>query len=179
MYYITRGCKSIPGYFEETVIMGKFEFKPFDEDTDLELVLSWLVETKQVIHDAEVDIARERKYYFEAVRQIQSRDKEFASLLYLNNKPVGYLSAFPMTRYPDNAYLEFCYLIPEMRGTEASDLIVQRTTRMAFQHGCKAISLNVHQQNHRAIAFYEKNGWKLREKKEDGHQRMKKTLITT
>ncbi|MCK5787001.1 MAG: GNAT family N-acetyltransferase [Candidatus Sabulitectum sp.] len=156
---------------------GKFEFKPFQEDRDLELVLKWLIETKALVSDAEVDIPRERKHYFEAVRQIQSREKEFSSVLYLNNEPVGYLCTFPMQKHPENAWLDFCYLTPEIRGSEASDLIAERTTHIASQRGCKAIFLNVHQQSHRAIAFYLKNGWKLREKKDDGLQRMKKTLI--
>ncbi|MCK5842041.1 MAG: GNAT family N-acetyltransferase [Candidatus Sabulitectum sp.] len=158
---------------------GNFEFKPFEEKKDLELVLGWLVETKQVIPDAEVDVAIERKYYFEAVRRIQSRSKEFASLLYLSDKPVGYLSAFPMLNQPENALLEFCYLIPEMRGTEASGLIIERTVQLASSGNCKVIFLNVHQQNHRAIAFYEKNGWELQETKDNGLQRMKKTLNGT
>ncbi|MCK5036366.1 MAG: GNAT family N-acetyltransferase [Candidatus Sabulitectum sp.] len=155
---------------------GKFEFRPFEEKRDLELVLRWLVETKQIIPDAQVDVALERKYYFEAVRRIQSRDMEFACLLYLNDEPVGYLSAFPMLNQPENALLEFCYLIPEMRGTEASGLIIERTVQLASSGSCKAIFLNVHRQNHRAIAFYLKNGWELQEKKDNGLQRMKKNL---
>ncbi|MEA3266148.1 MAG: GNAT family N-acetyltransferase [Candidatus Fermentibacteria bacterium] len=158
---------------------GRFEFRPFEEKNDLELVLGWLVETKRIIPDAEVDIAIKRKYYFEAVRQIQSRKKEFSSVLYLNNEPVGYLCTFPMPKQPENAWLDFCYLIPEVRGTEASDLIIDRTVQLASGGKCKAIFLNVHQQNHRAIAFYEKNGWQLREKKDNGLQKMKKTLNGT
>ncbi len=158
---------------------GKFGFRPFQEKKNLELVLGWLVETKQIIPDAEVDVASERKYYFEAVRRIQSRNKEFASLLYLNDEPVGYLSAFPMQKQPENALLEFCYLIPEVRGTDASGLIIARTVQLASSGSCKAILLNVHQQNYRAIAFYLKNGWKLREKKDNGLQSMKKILLKT
>ena len=153
-----------------------FKFKPFDEDRDLELVLKWLVETKQMIPDTEVDIALEKKCYFDHVRLIQSREREFAAVLYLNDEPVGYLCTFPMTKHPENAWLDFCYLIPDVRGTEASDLIAERTSHLASERGCSAVFLNVHQQNHRAIAFYLKNGWKLCEKKDDGLQRMKKTL---
>jgi len=157
----------------------RFEFKPFEEKKDLELVLGWLVETKQIMPDAEVDVAIERKYYFEAVRRIQSRSKEFASLLYLSDEPVGYLSAFPMLNQPENALLEFCYLIPEMRGTEASGLIIERTVQLATSGNCKAIFLNVHQQNHRAIAFYLKNGWKLQKKMDNGLQKMKKIIVSS
>lgn len=158
---------------------GKFKFRPFEEKNDLELVLGWLIETKQIIPDAEVDVASERKYYFKDVRQIQSRNMEFASLLYLNDEPIGYLCTFPMTKKPENAWLDFCYLIPEMRGTKASGLIIERTVQLASSGNCKAIFLNVHQQNHRAIAFYEKNGWELREKKDNGLQRMKKILVSS
>ncbi len=153
-----------------------FEFKPFEEKKDLELVLGWLVETKQITPETEVDVASERKYYFEHVRQIQSREKEFSSVLYLNNEPVGYLCTFPMPKQPENAWLDFCYLIPEMRGTKASGLIIERTVQLASSRNCKTIFLNVHQQNYRAIAFYLKNGWKLCEKKDNGLQRMKKIL---
>lgn len=156
----------------------KFEFRPFEESTDIEFVLKWLVEAKKVTPDTYVDIALERKYYFEAVRQIQSRDREFASVLYLNSEPVGYICTFPVLKKPENAWLDFCYLIPEIRGTEASDLIAKRTIQLASEGGCKAIFLNVHYLNGRAIAFYEKNGWELREKKDNGLVRMKKTLIS-
>lgn len=154
----------------------KFEFRPFEESTDIEFVLKWLVEAKKVTPDTYVDIALERKHYFAAVRQIQSRDKKFASILYLNSEPVGYLCTFPMPKYPGNAFLDFCYLIPEMRGTDASDLIAERTIQLASEGGCKAILLNVHHLNRRAIAFYEKNGWEQREKIENGLIRMKKSL---
>lgn len=97
-------------------------------------------------------------------------------LFYLNDEPVGYLSAFPMQKQPENAFLEFCYLIPEMRGTEASGLIIERTVQLASSGNCKAIFLNVHQQNHRAIAFYLKNGWELRDIEDNELQRMEKTL---
>ena len=157
--------------------MGReFEFRPFEESKDLEIVLSWLMETKKVTPDTKVDATLERKYYFAAVREIQSRDKEFSSILYLDNNPVGYLCTFPMRKKLDNAWLDFCYLIPEMRGTEASDLIVERTVQLALQEGCTAIFLNVHHLNRRAIAFYGKNGWKLHERKKDGLIRMKKIL---
>ncbi|MCD4707324.1 MAG: GNAT family N-acetyltransferase [Candidatus Sabulitectum sp.] len=155
---------------------GRFEFKPFDENEDLELVLVWLIETKRAIPDTDVDIALERKHYFADIRIIQAREKEFASVLYLDNKPVGYLCTFPMPKHPESAWLDFCYLIPGMRGTEASNLITERTVQLAEQRGCKAIFLNVHHLNHRATAFYEKNGWQLQKKKDDGYIRMKKSL---
>ncbi|MCK5133459.1 MAG: GNAT family N-acetyltransferase [Candidatus Sabulitectum sp.] len=155
---------------------GKFEFRPFEEKKDLELVLGWLVDTKEDIPGVEVDVPRERKYYFEAIRQIQSREKEFSSVLYLDDEPVGYLCTFPIMKHPENAWLDFCYLIPEIRGTAASALVAERTVQLASSRGCKAIFLNVHRLNRRAIAFYEKNGWKLHEKKDDELQRMKKVL---
>ena len=153
-----------------------YEFKPFRESSDLELVLKWLVETKQVTPETEVDIARERKYYFEAVRRFQSREIEFSSILYLNDKPVGYLCTFPVPKQKDRAWLDFCYLTPETRGTEASALIVSRAVRIAKERGCTAINLNVHHMNHRAVAFYRKNGWVGDIQKEDGLIRMKKTI---
>ncbi len=153
-----------------------FAFKPFDESNDLELVLEWLVEAKQVTPDTKVDVSSERKHYFEHVRKIQSRDVSFSSILYLNDKPIGYLCTFPNPEQREMAWLDFCYLIPEVRGTEASGLIVSRAVHMAKERGCTAIYLNVHHNNHRAIAFYEKNGWVGGIQKEDGLILMKKTL---
>lgn len=153
-----------------------FEFRPFDENIDLELVLKWLIETKQVTPEIEVDIPHERKYYFEAVRIIQSREIGFSSVLYLNDKPVGYLCTFPVPKQKETAWFDFCYLIPEVRGTGASDLIVSRAVNLAEERGCTAILLNVHHRNDRAIAFYEKNGWVRGNQNEDGLIRMRKTL---
>jgi RimJ/RimL family protein N-acetyltransferase len=81
-----------------------------------------------------------------------------------------------MKKHPDSAWLDFCYLAPEVRGTEASGLVADRIDRMAADNDCEAIYLTVHQKNSRAIRFYEKNGWKLDKIKDNGHQRMKKTL---
>ena len=153
-----------------------FEFKPFDESNDLELVLEWLVETKQVTPDTEVDVSSERKNYFEAVRRIQSRDVSFSSILYFKDKPIGYLCTFPVPKQKEMAWLDFCYLIPEVRGTEASGLIVSRAVHLAKERDCTAIRLNVHHMNHRARAFYRKNGWVGDIQKEDGLIRMKKTI---
>lgn len=161
---------------EAETMASEFKFRPFEEKEDLELVLAWLVETKKVTPDTEVDIAIERKHYFKAVKSIQSRAIEFASVLLLNNTPVGYLCTFPMRKKQENAWLDFCYLIPEMRGTGASALIADRTVQLAENSGCKAIFLNVHHLNFRAIAFYEKNGWKLQEKTDDELVKMKKSL---
>ena len=153
-----------------------FEFRPFVESLDLELVLMWLVETKRVVPGIDVDIARERKYYFDAVRNIQSRDAEFSSILCLKGKPIGYLCTFPVPKQEEIAWLDFCYLIPEVRGTEASDLLVSRVVNIAEKGGCVRINLNVHHKNPRAIAFYEKNGWVQGNQDENGLIRMRKSL---
>ena len=154
-----------------------FEFKPFDESSDLELVLEWLVETKQLTPDTKVDVASERKYYFEDVRKIQSRDVSFSSILYLNDKPIGYLCTFQHQKQKEISWRDFCYLVPDARGTEASELIVSRAVNLAKEHGCTAIRLNVHHMNHRARAFYRKNGWVGNVQKEDGLIRMEKAIL--
>ncbi len=155
--------------------MNTYRFEPFEESRDLERVLGWLVETKQLV-GIEVDVSFEREEYFKAMRTVQSRDREFCSMLLLNNRQVGYVSAFPMKKHPENAWLDFCYLVPEVRGTEASGLVADRINRMAADNDCKAIYLTVHRKNSRAVRFYEKNGWKLDKLKDNEFQRMKKTL---
>jgi len=155
--------------------VNTYRFEPFEESRDLERVLGWLLETKQAV-GTEVDVSFEREEYFKAVRTIQSRNREFCSMLFMNNCRIGYVSAFPMKKHPDSAWLDFCYLVPEVRGTEASGLVADRINRMAADNGCEAIYLNVHRKNSRAVRFYEKNGWKLEKLNDNGLQRMKKTL---
>ena len=155
--------------------MAEFEFRPFNEKTDLDLVLGWLVETKQTT-GMPVDIGRERKAYFEFVRSIQSRNPSYSSILICNEEPVGYLCTFPMSKHPESSWLDFCYLVPKERGTSASSEIVRRIVEIASESGCLNISLNVHMNNTRGIAFYAKNGWRLEREGPDGMNRMKKTL---
>ena len=157
--------------------MAEFQFRPFDDKTDLELVLGWLLDTKQAA-GMPVDAELERKSYFEFVRSIQSRNTSYSSILLCSGKPVGYLCTFPMEKHPGSSWLDFCYLIPEARGTEASGEFVRRIVETALENGCRDVYLNVHRNNVRGIGFYEKNGWELDEKKPDGLNRMKKTLAS-
>lgn len=158
--------------------MSEYKFRPFNEKMDLELVLEWLVDTKRST-GMDVDVEREREYYFEFVRSIQFRNLSYASILIHNEKPVGYLCTFPMEKYPESSWLDFCYLIKGARGTAASGKIVRRIVDIAAENGCRQVYLNVHRSNARGIAFYVKNGWELSEAKPDGLNRMKKTLASS
>lgn len=140
------------------------------------MVLGWLIETKRAVFE-EVDEEREARAYFDAMKTVQQRNREYSSILLLDGKPVGYLCAFPMEKYPGSAWLDFCYLIPEVRGTAASGEIAARTVETARRNGCREIYLTVHRSNSRGIGFYLKNGWELDREKPDGLNRMKKILV--
>lgn len=157
--------------------MTEFQFRPFDEAEDQELVLGWLLDTKQAA-GMPVDAELERKSYFEFVRSIQSRNPSYSSILLCNEEPVGYLCTFPMEKHPESSWLDFCYLIPDARGTEASGEIARRIVETASENGCIDVYLNVHSSNARGIGFYEKNGWELDREKPEGLNRMKKTLAS-
>lgn len=155
--------------------MEHFEFRPFDEKMDLELVLNWLIKTKEAV-SMTADAENERNLYFNALRKVQSRNPEYTAILMRNSEPVGFVNTFPVGKHPEISWLDFCYLVPEVRGTRASEVLVERIIRIASDNGCRKIRLSVHRDNARGIAFYRKNGWELMEAKDDDLMRMVKLL---
>lgn len=156
--------------------MKSCHFRPFDEAIDLETVKDFLAESLRIGSDEPVDIEENAASYFAAVERAQSRDRRFCSMLLEDDEAVGFVDVFTMPKKPGSGFMRFCYVVPEKRGCGVSDRIVDFCVELLSEYGCTEILLDVRANNPRAVGFYARHGWVVREEKQDGFLRMGRSL---
>jgi len=159
--------------------MKSCHFRPFEEALDKETVKGFLAETLRIGCDEPIDIEDNASSYFAAVERAQSRDKRFCSMLLEGDAIVGFVDVFTMPKKPGSGFMRFCYVVPERRGCGVSDRIVDFCVELMSEYGCEEILLDVRADNPRAVGFYARHGWVVREEKQEGFLRMGKILSTS
>lgn len=156
--------------------MDSLRFRPFEDTKDRKLVLGFLVETLRIGSTEPVDIEANEAAYFAAVERAQARDRRFCSMVLEGDQPVGFVDVFTMPKKPGSGFMRFCHVIPERRGCGVSDRIIEYCVELMSEYGCSEILLDVRADNPRAVGFYARNGWVVREEKQEGFLRMGKIL---
>ncbi len=118
-------------------------------------------------HSASADDIRgyvERKFSPEALFLELQDPNHYFFILYHQGQAVGYIKCIlncPHEELPVDALtkLERLYLLQEFHGTGAGQRMLDYAIHFAQQCGQKGMWLYVWTENHRAIAFYEKNGF--------------------
>lgn len=159
--------------------MKSFHFRPFDVAIDKEMVKGFLADTLRIGSDEPVHIEENAASYFAAVERAQSRDRRFCSMLLEGDEAIGFVDVFTMPKKPGSGFMRFCYVVPEKRGCGVSDLIVDYCVELMSEYGCSEILLDVRADNKRAVGFYARHGWIVREEKQEGFLRMGKILKTS
>ena len=154
-------------------------FRPFDEAVDRETVKGFLEETLRIGCDEPVDIEENAAFYFAAVRRAQERDIRFCSMMLEGDEAVGFVDVFTMPKKPDSGFMRFCYVVPGKRGCGASDSIVDYCDELLSGYGCGEILLDVRASNGRAVGYYSKHGWIVREERPGGFLRMGRITKTS
>ena len=113
----------------------------FDEDGEPERYLAWL-------------------------RREQSIRPECFLHLWHEDQIVGQLEM----RFPPGmvvARVQFCYLVPGLRGSGVADRLHAEAVRLLREQGLCRMDLRVSSANPRAVAFYRRNGWTPEEPAEE------------
>ncbi len=156
--------------------MKSFRLRPFEEALDKETVKGFLAETLRIGSDEPVSIEDNASSYFAAVERAQSSDRRFCSMLLESDVAVGFVDVFTMPKKPGSGFMRFCYVVPEKRGCGVSDRIVDYCVELMSGYGCSEILLDVRVNNPRAVGFYARHGWVVREEKQEGFLRMGRIL---
>lgn len=106
----------------------------------------------------------EKKFSPEALFLELQDPGQYFFILYQHGQPVGYVKCIPNCLHeelPLDALtkLERLYLLQEFHGTGTGQRMLDYAIHFAQQSGQKGMWLYVWTGNHRAIAFYEKNGF--------------------
>lgn len=85
-------------------------------------------------------------------------------LAYLNNEAIGYLKVnfgASQTEMNDNNSLEIerIYVLKDFLGKNVGQLLFQKAMTIATENKVNYVWLGVWEENHRALRFYEKNGF--------------------
>lgn len=165
-----------PPWSIEGGVMSDYRFRPFEDSRDRGVVLGFLVETLRIGTTEPVDIEANEAAYFAAVERTQARDRRFCSMLLEGDAAVGFVDVFTMPKKPGCGFMRFCYVVPERRGCGVSDRIIDYCVELMSEYGCSEILLDVRAGNPRAVAFYARHGWVVREEREDGYLRMGRAM---
>ena len=153
------------------------EFRPYEAESDRELVEGFLLETLPIGSDEPVDPKETIGPYFEAVGRAQDRDPRFCSLALMDGRVAGLLDEFPMPVRPESAFMRFLYVVPDLRGSGVAERIVEYGDRLVGNLGCREVLLDVREGNGRAVAFYRRLGWEVLEHREGGFLRMRRAIL--
>jgi len=153
-----------------------FRIRPYDPATDRDLVLGWLIEAVAIGIDCPVDASHQKQHYFPELNRTQARDPRFVSMAMSGGRAVGLVDAFPMPPNPRKAFMRFLYVLPKLRGAGIADRLVTYSDGLLGGMGCREILLDVRAGNARAVAFYRRHGWGLRNQREGGFLRMRREI---
>jgi ribosomal protein S18 acetylase RimI-like enzyme len=156
--------------------MKSCHFRPFEATLDKETVKGFLADTLRIGCDEPVNMEENAASYFAAVERAQSRDRRFCSMLLEGDEVVGFVDVFTMPKKPGSGFMRFCYVVPERRGCGVSDRIIDFCVELLSEYGCSEILLDVRADNKRAVGFYARHGWVVREGKQEGFLRMGRFL---
>ena len=80
-------------------------------------------------------------------------------LAWLGGEPVGLVGVAPTVADPTRADLFAMWVAPAVRGSGASDALVEAALDWAREHGCRRVDLEVAPGNTRAERLYARHGF--------------------
>jgi GNAT superfamily N-acetyltransferase len=120
----------------------------------------WRAYYPGIITLEQIDYMLARMYAFEVLRdEISSQGIRYDQLL-VAGKPAGFAAYGPAAE-PGVMKLHKLYLLPEMQGRGLGSFLLQQVGREARAAGARRLILGVNKRNARAIAAYQRNGFRV------------------
>lgn len=89
----------------------------------------------------------------------QREDRESVQHLWLDDQIIGQLEMGLEKKSPNQGCLHFCYIVPQFRGKQMANLLMDEADRFFLRNKLTRASLSVSPRNLRAFHFYLKMGW--------------------
>lgn len=122
----------------------------------------WRQHYPGIISPAQIDYMLAKMYSLATLREeICSQGIQFERLL-VNSQFVGFAS-YGLAPEPGVMKLHKCYLLPEMHRHGLGSLLLQHCEREVRRHGARRLVLAVNKLNTKAVAAYQRNGFRIAE----------------
>jgi diamine N-acetyltransferase len=115
-----------------------------------------------IITDAQIEYMLERGYSLPALQRLADTPGYRFDLMKVDGTPVGFASYFPAAE-PATMKLDRIYLLPECHGQGLGRRLIDHVAAVARAAGCTTLILTVNKGNAKAIAFYGRVGFTIRE----------------
>ena len=138
-------------------------FKPIDLKRHADTVRAFIRDTHLCSFGSMESFAggdgRGEERFVERIRERLAIEPESCLHVWQTDQIIGQLH---LGRFVDPAigYINLLYVRPECRGTGIAAAIEEYACESLQAHGFQSAYLSVTAQNHRAIRFYEKQGWR-------------------
>ena len=122
----------------------------------------WHSHYASIISDAQIDYMLADRYTPEKLRLYLDAKDCWLMLLRISGNAVGYFS-YALTDQLDEMKVEQLYLLPELHGHGLGKTMLNHIEQQARAQGLGTLILQVNKHNAKAIAFYRKAGFTVRE----------------
>lgn len=123
---------------------------------------SWAVTYRGLLPDGFLDagLADNRRVHWQ--EQLRGRDADAQAVFIAEQagQPIGFVCVKQERDHPDDVLLDNLHVLAPHQGTGAGKLMVARATDWARARGASRLYLYALEGNNRAIAFYERQGWR-------------------
>ena len=153
-----------------------YEFRPFNINTDAELIREFLLDTQKLTGTIPDNAAEDGAAYVSAIVAAQERDPGSCAVLQENGVVVGFVDIQISKKNSGAGFIRFDYIVPHRRRKGLGRKLIDYALAHAKNAGCDRVYLDVAPSNHSAIAFYEKHDWQFTGESNGSLRRMDKAL---
>jgi len=114
-------------------------FRPFNTQTDTELVSGFLMDAKRLSGLPQEDPRKDCDDYIKFVVSTQERDPDSAAVLLDGAEVIGFVHAYQVAKKPEVGSLSFDYLVPERRGTGLGARLMDYAVKITRARGCRSL----------------------------------------
>lgn len=141
------------------------EFKPIRIEQDRDVAVRFQIDAYKIsFGDAQgffEKFGETGDAYIRWLKELCVREPNSAMHLWQNGKIVGQIELGELKTEPHTGYVYLYYLVPQMRGQGAGNLLDAYATSYFHKSGFRKMRLSVTSQNQPAIRFYQRQGWRL------------------
>jgi ribosomal protein S18 acetylase RimI-like enzyme len=159
---VGRGPKTVPTQRMHTA----FSLRPL-EARDFEAVAAlaheiWLAHYITIITAAQIEYMLSGRFSEENLRRYMNSSERWMDVLECDQALAGYTS-YSLTSDPGEVKLEQLYLLPQLHGRGFGKQMLEYVERAARRQGATRLVLQVHKRNDKALAFYRRASFTVRE----------------
>ena len=122
----------------------------------------WLAHYVTIITTAQIEYMLGGRFSAQNLRRYLHSSERWMDVLECDRELAGYTS-YALTSDPGEVKLEQLYLLPLLHGRGLGRQMLEHVERAALRQGARRLSLQVNKQNDKALAFYRRANFTVRE----------------